>query len=192
MCCLIKGDDVSTGLQVRFWNGITMDVPKDLAVWIPASLHEQMIKNLHHYSSRSCCRRVSYCSGCFNFPSPRCIHHGLSYIPPCQCSVKTCWPMVTSPPPLNNQGREDLERKIDLQLKELQRSSQQTLSSQSSDDEEIADEKRRPSRSEMMSRSINTDISCLKKPYTPLEVKPAWRYWKRGSPEPQHKQPGTF
>ncbi|XP_056621817.1 uncharacterized protein C11orf16 homolog isoform X2 [Triplophysa dalaica] len=178
----IKGDDVSIGPQVRFWNGITMHVPKDLAVWIPASHHEQVIKDLQYYSTRPCCCRVSHCNSGFKFPSHRCTHHSLSCIPPCHCPVKTCWPIVMSTPLLNKHGREDLERKIDLQLKELQ--SLQVSSSSDSDDQQM------PSSSEMVSASINTEISCLKKPYTQLEVKPAWRYWKRGSPEPQHKKPG--
>lgn len=170
-----------------------MHVPKDLAVWIPASRHEQVIKDLqHYYLARPCCRRVCNCSDCFKFPNQRCNHHSLSYIPPCQCTGKTCWPLIMPPPLLNKQGREDLERKMDFQLKELQSFQQtQVPLSSDSDDEDNADEKQRSSRSEMVSRSINTDISCLKKPYTQLEFKPAWRYWKSGSPEPQHKQPGN-
>ncbi|XP_055029889.2 uncharacterized protein C11orf16 homolog isoform X1 [Misgurnus anguillicaudatus] len=187
----IKGDEVNLGLQVLLWNGITVHIPKDLAVWIPASHYEQVIKDLQHYSARPCCCRVSQCCtmNCSGFPCHRCTHHSLSSIPPCKCSVRRCWPMLTSPPLLKNQRRDDLESKIDLQLKELQSSQKTSSSSSTSDSEDFTSEEQRP-RSEMVSRSINTEISCLKKPYSQLETKPAWRYWKRGSPEPQHKQPG--
>lgn len=173
-----------------------MHIPKDLAVWIPASQYEQVIKDLQHYSARPCCCRVSQCCtmNCSGFPCHQSINHSLSSIPLCKCPVRRCWPMLMSPPLLNNQRRDDLESKIDLQLKEL-RSPQKTQilsssSSSTSDSEDFTAEEQRSSMSEMVSRSINTDISCLRKPYIQFETKPAWRYWKRGSPEPQHKQPG--
>ncbi|KAK2894635.1 hypothetical protein QQF64_012477 [Cirrhinus molitorella] len=196
----LKSDEGLLGLQVLFWNGMTIHVPKQLAVWIPASHHEQIIKDLQHYSSRPCCYRVSHCTmNCFELPYHQCNHQSLSSIPPCHCPVKRCWPVIMSSPLLNNQRRHELERKVDLQLKELQ-SSQQTQvpsssSSSTSDSDENEDdtraEKHRPSGSELVSRSINTDISCLRKPYAQPENKLTWRYWKRGSAEPQHKQPGS-
>ncbi|XP_059363149.1 uncharacterized protein C11orf16 homolog [Carassius carassius] len=194
----LKIDEGLLGLQVLFWNGMTIYVPEQLAVWIPASHYEQIIKNLRHYSSRPCCSRVSHCGtmNCLEFPCHQCDHPSLSSIPPCHCSVRRCWPVFMSSPLLNKQRRDELERKVYLQLKELQ-SSQQTqvlLSSSSAFDyeneEDTAAGKHRPSRSEVVSRSINTDLSCLRKPYTHPETRPAWRYWKKGSAEPQHKQPG--
>uniref|UniRef100_A0A8C2B7I5 Si:dkey-8l13.5 n=1 Tax=Cyprinus carpio TaxID=7962 RepID=A0A8C2B7I5_CYPCA len=196
----LKSDEGLLGLHVLFWNGMTIHVPRQLAVWIPASHYEQIIKDHQHYSSWPCCSRVSHCGtmNCFELPCQQCNHHRLSSIPPCHCPVKRCWPMFMSSPILNNQRRDELKRKLDLQLKELQ-SSQQTQvpscsSSSTSDtdenEEDTAAEKHRPSRSELVSRSINTDISCLRKPYTQPETKPDWRYWKRGSAEPQHKKPG--
>lgn len=178
---------------------MTIHVPKELAVRIPASHHEQIIKDLQHYSSRPCSYRVSHCCGtmnCFELPCHQCNHHSLSSIPLLHCSVKRCWPMFMSPPLLNNQRRDELERKVDLQLKELQ-SSQQTQepssssSSTSDSDDNEEDTAAEKHRSELVSRSVNTEISCLRKPYTQPESKPAWRYWKSGSAEPQHKQPGN-
>ncbi|KAI2653496.1 hypothetical protein H4Q32_013765 [Labeo rohita] len=194
----LKSDEGLLGLQVLFWNGMTIHVPKQLAVWIPASHHEQIIKDLHHYSSRPCCYGVSHCTmNCFELPCHRCNYHSLSYIPPCHCPVKRSWPMFMSSPLLNNHKRHELERKVDLQLKELQSSRQTQVPSSSSSSTSDSDEnedtgaaKHSPSRSELVSRSINTEISCLRKPYTQTETRPAWRYWKRGSAEPQHKQPG--
>ncbi|KAK9958889.1 hypothetical protein ABG768_010988 [Culter alburnus] len=194
----LKSDEGLLGLQVLFWNGMTIHVPKELAVRIPASHHEQIIKDLQHYSSRPCSYRVSHCCGtmnCFELPCHQCNHHSLSSIPLLHCSVKRCWPMFMSPPLLNNQRRDELERKVDLQLKELQ-SSQQTQvpsfssSSTSDSDDNEEDTAAEKHRSELVSRSVNTEISCLRKPYTQPESKPAWRYWKSGSAEPQHKQPG--
>lgn len=176
---------------------MTIHVPKELAVRIPASHHEQIIKDLQHYSSRPWSYRVSHCCvsmNCFELPCHQCNHHSLSSIPLLHCSVKRCWPM--SPPLLNNQRRDELERKVDLQLKELQ-SSQQTQvpssssSSTSDSDENEEDTAAEKHRSELVSRSVNTEISCLRKPYSQPESKPAWRYWKSGSAEPQHKQPGN-
>jgi len=179
-----------------------MHVPKELAVWIPASHHEQIIKDLQHYSSRPCCYRASHCStmNCFELPCHQCNHNSLFPIPLLHCPVKRCWPMFMSPPLVNNQRRDELERKVDLQLKELW-SSQQTKvpssssSSTSDSDENEVDttaEKHRPLGSGLVSRSINTDISCLRKPYSQTDSRPAWRYWKSGSAEPQHKQPGNM
>uniref|UniRef100_A0A671RTW4 DUF4537 domain-containing protein n=1 Tax=Sinocyclocheilus anshuiensis TaxID=1608454 RepID=A0A671RTW4_9TELE len=196
---VISVDEGLLGLQVLFWNGMTIHVPKQLAVWIPPSHYEQIIKDLQHYSSRPCCSRVSHCStmNCFEFPCHRCNHHSLSSIPPCHCLVRRCWPVFTSSPLLRKQRRDELERKVDLQLKELQSSQQTQVPSSSSstsdyeNEEDTAAGKHRPSRSELVSQSINTEISCLRKPYTHPETRPAWRYWKRGSAEPQHKQPGN-
>ncbi|XP_067276482.1 uncharacterized protein C11orf16 homolog isoform X2 [Pseudorasbora parva] len=196
----LKSDEGLLGLQVLFWNGMTMHVPKELAVWIPASQHEQIIKDLQHYSSRPCCYRVSHCStmNCFELPCHRCNHHSPSSIPLLLSPVKRCWPIFMSTPLLNNQRRDELERKVDLQLKERQ-SSQQTQvpsssSSTSSDsdenEEDTAAEKHKPLGPELVSRSINTEISCLRKPYTQPESRPAWRHWKSGSAEPHHRQPG--
>ncbi|XP_051512181.1 uncharacterized protein C11orf16 homolog, partial [Myxocyprinus asiaticus] len=42
----LKGNEGDVGLQVLFWNGISTHVPKDLAVWIPASQHEHIVKDL--------------------------------------------------------------------------------------------------------------------------------------------------
>ncbi|XP_058607266.1 uncharacterized protein C11orf16 homolog isoform X3 [Onychostoma macrolepis] len=195
----LKSDEGLLGLQVLFWNGMTIHVPKQLAVWIPASRYEQIIKDLQHYSSRPCCSRVSHCGtmNCFEFPCHRCNHHSLSSIPPCHCLVRRCWPMFMSSPLLNKQRRDELESKVDLQLKELQSSQQTQVPSSSSsstsdseNEEDTAAGKHRPSRSELVSRSVNTEISCLRKPYTHPETRPAWRYWKMGSAEPQHMQPG--
>uniref|UniRef100_A0A672PPW5 Si:dkey-8l13.5 n=1 Tax=Sinocyclocheilus grahami TaxID=75366 RepID=A0A672PPW5_SINGR len=198
----LKSDEGLLGLQVLFWNGMTIHVPKQLAVWIPASHREQIIKDLQHYSSRPCCYRVSHCGtmNCFELPCHQSNHLSLPSIPPCHCPVKRCWPMFMSSPLLNNQRRDELERKFDLQLKELQSSQQTQVPSCSSsstcdsdeNEEDTAAEKHRPSRSELVSRSINTEISCLRKPYTQPETRPAWRYWKRGSAEPQHKKPGKY
>ncbi|XP_043072861.1 uncharacterized protein C11orf16 homolog [Puntigrus tetrazona] len=192
----LKSYEGLVDLQVLFWNGMTIHVPEQLAVWIPASHYEQIIKDLQPYSSRPCCPRVSHFStmNCFQFPCHRCSHHSLSSIPPCHCLMRRCRPVFMSYPLLNNQRRNELEGKADQLLKELQ-SSQRTQvpsssSSSTSESDENEDGKHRPSSSELVSRSVNTEISCLRKPYTHAETRPAWRYWKKGSAEPQHKQPG--
>nr|XP_021330086.1 uncharacterized protein C11orf16 homolog isoform X2 [Danio rerio] len=187
----IKGDESNLGLQVLFWNGMTVHIPKALAVWIPASQYEQIIKELQHCSFRPCCHRLSHCSttACFEMPNHQCSHQNLFSISQYHYPVKRCQPVFMSPPVLANQRKDELERKVDLQLKELQ--TQASSSSDTDDNEEdMENEKQRSSESELVSRSINTEISCLRKPYAQPEARPAWQYWKRGSAEPHHMKPG--
>lgn len=128
---------------------------------------------------------------CFEMPNHRCNHHNLFSIPQYYCPVKRCQPVFTSPL-LANQQKDQLESKVDLQLKELHTQASSSSSSDTDDNkEDMANEKQRCSESELVSRSINTEISCLRKPYTQPEARPAWRYWKRGSAEPHHMKPGN-
>ncbi len=184
----------SSGTGLQFISPNSSQYGFQLSLWANYQRPSQ------HYSSRPCCSRVSHCGtmNCFEFPCHGCNHHSLSSIPPCHCLVRRCWPMFMPSPLLNKQRRDELERTVDHQLKELQSSQQTQVPSSSSsstsdseNEEDTAAGKHRPSRSELVSCSVNTEISCLRKPYTHPETRPAWRYWKRGSAELQHKQPGN-
>ncbi|TRY89695.1 hypothetical protein DNTS_032322, partial [Danionella cerebrum] len=175
------------GVQVIFWNGVRAHISKELAVWIPSSHYEQILKDLQHLTA-CCCLRVSHCAtrNSLEFPYLPSNHCCLPTIRLCHCPVNRQYPLFI-PPPLNKQMKDELERKVDLQLRELHT---RLASSSDSDDseEDITDAKSSPSK--LIDRSINTEISCLRKTHAQAESRPAWRYWKRGSAEPHHKQPG--
>lgn len=179
--------------MVLFWNGIRLQVPKNLAVWIPASHHERIIKELQSHVFRPGCLSHSHCSH-INWSPVCCINHCLSMTPAmCLCPIKSC-PLSKQCLFMDNQWKEQ-ENKPD-QVTELTTSQEMKTdlsSSDSSEDEEevVANEKLNSTQSDLVSRSVNTDISYLKKACTEPQSKPAWRYWRRGSPEPHHKKPGN-
>ncbi|MCJ8733258.1 hypothetical protein PDJAM_G00221280 [Pangasius djambal] len=190
----LKGG-VGDGLDVLFWNGIRLHVPKNLAVWIPASHHEQIIRELQSNVFRPGCLNHSHCSH-INWSPVCCINrtnHCLSTTPSvCLCPIKSC-PLSNRCLLLNNQWKEQ-EIKPD-QVKELTTGDQEmktdlSSSESSEDEEEVANEKLNSARLDLVSRSVNTEISCLKKAHTEPQSRPAWRYWRRGRPEPHHKKPG--
>ncbi|XP_062860414.1 uncharacterized protein C11orf16 homolog [Trichomycterus rosablanca] len=188
-------DGEGHGLMVLFWNGIQTHVPKDLALWIPASHHEQIIKELQLYVFRPECSRDHHCSHMNRMPAC-CINHCVSATTSYyHCPIQSC-PLLNSSFLMNNCWNKEI--KAD-QMKELPSSQEikKALSSPSSsdlseDEDEVKDENLNSTGLESVSRSVNTDISCLKKFYTEMQSRPAWRYWKRGSPEPHHKKPGRI
>lgn len=175
--------------MVVFWNGIRMHVPKNLAVWIPASHHEQIIRELQAHTFRPCCSSHTHCDQ-MNWTPTCCMYRCLS-VPSslCLCPVQSC-PLLTTSYVMNNQERKSDQMKELPSPQETKTSSPSPAYSSSSEDEE-EDERLNAKRSEMVSCSVNTDISCLKKPHAESQGRPAWRYWRRGSPEPHHKQPGN-
>lgn len=184
--CVISGG-VGDGLVVLFWNGIKLNVAKNLAVWIPASHHERFIRELQSNVYRTDC--LSHCSHINQ--SPVCcinrINNCLSTTASMSCPLSyQCLLM-------ENQWKEK-EIKPD-QVKELATSQEiktdVSSSDSSEDEEEVANEKLNSTQSDLVSRSVNTEISYLKKTHTQQQSRPAWRYWRRGSPEPHHKKPGT-
>lgn len=177
-----------------FWNGIRLHVPKNLAVWIPASHHERIIKDLQSNLYQTGCLSHRQCSH-INW-SPFCcinhINHCFSTTPSmCLCPAKN-GPLCNSCLLMDNQLKEQ-EIKPD-QLKELAMSQEVKInlssSDSSEDEEEVANEKFNFTRSDMVNRSVNTEISCLKKTHSEPLIRPTWRYWRRSSPEPHHKNPG--
>ncbi|KAL7871179.1 hypothetical protein SRHO_G00086760 [Serrasalmus rhombeus] len=183
----LKGGE-GDGLMVLFWNGVRMHIPKNLAVWIPASHHERLIREMQHYPFRTYCLSHSHCNQ-INWTPGCCMHQCIPAASSmCLCPVKSYPPLASS----YLMKKQEKEVKADQQ-KELH-STQETKipspspSSSSSENEE--ENEKFSTGSELVSRSVNTDISCLKRAYTEPESRPAWRYWRRGAPEPHHKQPG--
>ncbi|KAG7333289.1 hypothetical protein KOW79_003424 [Hemibagrus wyckioides] len=188
----LKGG-VGEGLVVQFWNGYRVNVAKNLAVWIPASHHERIIRELQSNLFQPGCLSYSYCNH-LNW-SPVCcinhINHCLSTTPSmCLCPVNH-GPLINSCFLMNNHLKEQINPD---QVKELEMSQEVktdlSSSDSSEDEEEVANEKLNSTRSDLVSRSVNTEISYLKKTHTEPLIRPAWRYWRRGSPEPHHKKPG--
>ncbi|KAI5623934.1 hypothetical protein C0J50_16615 [Silurus asotus] len=182
----LKGG-VGDGLVVLFWNEIRSHIPKNLAVWIPASLHERIIRELQSNVFRAGCLNHSHCNH-INWSPVCCLNHTNHYPSTmCFCPV-TSYPFSNQCLLINNEWKGP-EIKTD-QLKKLTTSQEMDndLSSldSSEDEEEVANEK----QPELVNRSVNTEISCLKKVHAEPHIRPTWRYWKRGSPEPHHKKTG--
>ncbi|KAJ8396719.1 hypothetical protein AAFF_G00015570 [Aldrovandia affinis] len=179
------------GVQVLFWNGSQVLVPGEVAVWIPPSLHERILRELrwplspppppplcYHGDARGCC--------CPRWPG----------YAPCPWPREEWWRLPAAPFRMNERKtteneKDDLERKVDAQLKDLRGSPKEeeegegswsSSSSSSSEDEE--DEAKG-----VVSTAVNTDLSLPDGWRSPPPPRPAWRYWRRSRPEPQHRQP---
>nr|XP_023678579.1 uncharacterized protein C11orf16 homolog isoform X1 [Paramormyrops kingsleyae] len=192
------------GLQVLFWNGRQATVPGDLGVWISPSLYERIVRELQ-WSPPGIPRR------CF----PGQCHHGDMCHPPwpsrnfscslgcplpaspfsCSCRqwrplpLSTCH-VISLRDEEEERPWEDLERKVDFQLKELQeeRKIPSSSSSHSSGgNSDASDGALKSSGVEMMSQATNTDLCLLHKPSSASLGRPQWKYWRRSQTEPQHK-----
>ncbi|XP_076840413.1 uncharacterized protein C11orf16 homolog [Brachyhypopomus gauderio] len=194
----LKGGE-GNGLLVLFWNGVQMYIPINLAMWIPASHHERIVRELQPCVFKPSCLSHAHYSH-INWTPPCCIHQGLQATSSlCACPIKSCH-FLTPCLCTSSHRKEVLETKCD-QLKELKNSqdtktplcSSSPSDSSEDDDQDQDDEARKRFRapgSKLVSRSVNTDISCLKKAQCETQSRPAWRYWRRGASEPHHKQPG--
>ncbi|KAL4622859.1 hypothetical protein GN956_G19910 [Arapaima gigas] len=177
----------TNGLQVLFWNGHEADVPGETAVWVSPCLYEKIVRELRWPHWVLCCHG--------NTAPHYTLHPGLCCIPlghPCSCSHQQWWPLPLTPHHVvGSRGEkevEELERKVDLQLKELKEceSAPDPLPSSHSS----ADEDETLGRTSV-NQAVNTDLSLLRKPRSvPLE-RPTWKYWRRSHPEPQHKLPSA-
>lgn len=177
-----------------FWNGFRVTVAKNLAVWIPASHHERIIRELQSNLFQPGCLSYNHCNH-LNW-SPVCcinhINHCLSTTPSMCLCPGNHGPLFNSCFLMNNHLKEQINPDQVKQLKMSQEVKTDLSSSDSSEDEEeVANEKLNSTRSDLVSRSVNTEISYLKKTHTEPLIRPAWRYWRRGSPEPHNKKPGN-
>ncbi|KAM9481343.1 uncharacterized protein C11orf16 homolog isoform 2-T2 [Clarias gariepinus] len=179
------------GLVVLFWNGIRLHVPKNLAVWIPASHHERIIRELQTNVFRSGCLCYSHCTH-VNWSPVCCINHCFSKTSSvCLCPISSC-PISNHSLFIDNQLK---EQNIKADLTNEPTASQEmktdlSFLDSSEDEEEVANVKVNATPLELVSRSVNTEISYMKKAHAETQCRPAWRYWRRGSPEPHHKKPG--
>lgn len=191
-CLRCVTDEECKKLLVLFWNGIQTHVPNDLAVWVPASHHEQMIRELQLYKFRPKHSQLHRCSHMHWLPACRmnhCVPTATSFF---HCTTQNC-PLMNSSFLTNNQWKNEMAAEQQTELPNSQETKKPLSSPSSSDlsedEEEMKDES--STRSVLVSRSVNTDISCLKKFHTERQNRPDWRYWKRGSSEPHHKKPGN-
>ncbi|XP_029115096.1 uncharacterized protein C11orf16 homolog [Scleropages formosus] len=165
-------------LQVLFWNGQEAAVPGDTAVWISPSLYERIVRELQWPLPVLCCHG-NVCGAC-------CPHRVLC--PSLCCVHQQWWPLLPTPRHVISLGGEmdidELERKVDLQLKELKESGQTSCPSPSL--HSLANDGCAVGRSSV-DQAVNTDLSLLRKTTSAPKERPAWKYWRRSQPEPQHK-----
>lgn len=198
--------DSGKGLQVLLWNGRLMQVPGDLAVWIPASHHERIVRELQQIPLPPCCNDnllhvqstmwapYLYCTGTQCCPSAG---------GPCHCPImQPWWPLRVPPTHVHGlrereglerkkqQDRAELEKKVDLQLGELKETKEVKHETSSSSSSSLSgDEEAGAIGERSVSPLASTGPSPLDK-LGPEHGRPAWRYWRRSHPEPQHRQPG--
>ncbi|CAB1323532.1 unnamed protein product, partial [Coregonus sp. 'balchen'] len=194
------------GLQVLLWNGRLMQVPGDLAVWIPASQHERIVRELQRIPLPPCCNDnlLHVHSAMW---APYLYGTGTQCCPsaggPWHCPImQPWWPLRVPPTHVHGlkereglerekrQERAELEQKVDLQLGELKETKEvepETSSSSSSSSLSV-DEEAGAIGEKSVSPLASTEPSPLDK-LGPEHSRPAWRYWRRSAPEPQHRQP---
>ncbi|XP_072128681.1 uncharacterized protein C11orf16 homolog isoform X2 [Mobula birostris] len=233
----VEDDEIS----VRFWNGKTVKVSKNVAMWIPPAMYERVLQELltpllsrHQLADDELtpCREVCLhrpqiesahqchyeppCtqSWCLGFPGlDPCksywhgFYHGFYYLPihhPCYCFPEVIppvarWPVTAKCPNSTASDKDELDKKITLQLQELdipnKKSSDENLlalpsSSSSSEDSDSYPETtvRKPT---LQDKAVNTD-SLLKKTKIKVRDRPEWKYWSQSHQELHRKKPGTW
>ncbi|XP_062404197.1 uncharacterized protein C11orf16 homolog [Sardina pilchardus] len=162
---------MGSALRVLFWNGVEATVPPELAVWIPASQHERVVRELQQP------------------PPTKCPHTTITHYSHHHHHHHTHTHEERS-------EREQLERKVDLQLQELHTSRPSptaALFSSPSGGEEYEDGDAKGDESpalELVSQAVNTDLSFMGRTRDEPQDRPSWRYWRRSPTEPNHKKPG--
>ncbi|XP_048828201.1 uncharacterized protein C11orf16 homolog [Brienomyrus brachyistius] len=191
-------------LQVLFWNGRQAMVPGDLAVWISPSLYERIVRELQWSPPgipRRCfpgqCRHGDMCHPPWpshNFScSPGCPFPASPFSCPCRqwrpLPLSTCH-VISLRDERDEMPWEDLERKVDFQLKELQEERKipsSFYSHSSGGNSEASDGALKSSGVEMVSQATNTDLCLPQKPSSASPGRPQWKYWRRSQTEPQRK-----
>ncbi|KAL2093059.1 hypothetical protein ACEWY4_010371 [Coilia grayii] len=178
-------------LRVVFWNGVEASIPPELAVWIPPSQYEHIVKELQHplHNLQFTPHCAPHCAipvlrtCCHIYPVSCC--HSAAYQCRCLCPAtplrSLCLPNDRHFLTEEQSQREELDRKVDLQLQDLQVSTTHTTSSQQSE---------WPAGLELVSQGVNTDLSFLGRTKTEPEDRTSWSYWRRSPAEPHHKKPG--
>ncbi|KAG7473727.1 hypothetical protein MATL_G00098940 [Megalops atlanticus] len=180
------------GVQVLFWNGSQVAVPGEVAVWIPPSLHEQILKELQQQPPNParglfpalCCDRDAYV--CHRPPWPCCMPClRCMSVPPYRWAHEQWWRQSAMSPCVHSlkddaqNDKEELERKVDLQLKELQEPLEAGIRSSSSSSSEAedgaSDEESRPMDVDVANQAVNTDLSLLDKVQPASSGRPPWR-----------------
>ncbi|XP_063053946.1 uncharacterized protein C11orf16 homolog [Engraulis encrasicolus] len=102
--------------------------------------------------------------------------------------------------------REELDRKVELQLRDLVNTSpltpmaarppllpcpdEETQYRGDEEEEEEEEEQGGKGKLELVSQAVNTDRSFLSRTRSGYQERPSWRYWRRSPAEPNHKKPG--
>ncbi|XP_069770077.1 uncharacterized protein C11orf16 homolog [Narcine bancroftii] len=225
---VMEDDEIS----VKFWNGKTVKVSKNVAVWIPPAMYERILQELlapllsrqHPRADKLtachnvCLQRPQTELACVcNFGpvniQPSCsafpgldpsynywhgFYHGFHSLPvhlPCYCfpeviSPAGWWPLTSKCTNSKACDQDELEKKIALQLQELdvpkKNSSNENLLS-SSEDSDSSPETSKPA---LEDRAVNTD-SLLEKRRIKARDRPEWRYWSQSHQEPHRRKPET-
>lgn len=165
------------------WNGCVTQVPGDLAVCIPASHHERIVRELQRATSAPSCHCNWLCvrtSSCHT-PQPCCTQCCQSANTLGHCPVIHRWPSIVPPTCMccldKREGSErvELEKKVDRLLEDLKDTGKSELEA--------------PSSSSPSEDDTRMELSPSGKLRLEQE-RPPWRYWRRSPPEPQHRKPG--
>lgn len=196
---------MGSALRVLFWNGIEVTVPPELAVWIPASQHERIVREIQRQLQVHCIHTTTtHCSPPVVQRCCVCTTRYCHSLCKCHCSMmplqSICLPTAHHNHTEGKQSQMDeLNRKVALQLQDLQTSSTtptRLLSSPFSDREDDKDREGDGGSEypelETVSQAVNTDLSFLGRTRAEPLAKPSWRYWRRSPAEPHYKKPGNL
>ncbi|KAJ7998159.1 hypothetical protein DPEC_G00219700 [Dallia pectoralis] len=190
---LVPAAESATCLQVMLWDGRLIQVPGDLPVWIPASQHERIIRELQRIPPPPCCRDSLLCAHC-NVPAPYLHCTGFPHCPLAGATGRSpytpLWPLRAPPACVCGQRegrneRAELEKVVDRQLGELKSTKEYEpgASSSSPPSEDEAEAAWGESVGPLASTEPLDKLG-------PEQGRPAWKYWRRSAVEPKHKQPG--
>ncbi|XP_059831838.1 uncharacterized protein C11orf16 homolog isoform X3 [Hypanus sabinus] len=134
-------------------------------------------------------------------------YHGFHYLPvhhPCYCFPEVIppaawWPETAKCPNSTASDKDELDKKITLQLQELDIPNKKTsdenlltlLSSSSSSEDSDSCPETTVRKTTLQDRAVNTD-SLLKKTKIQVIHRPEWKYWSQSHQGPHQKDPGTL
>uniref|UniRef100_A0A667ZBX4 DUF4537 domain-containing protein n=1 Tax=Myripristis murdjan TaxID=586833 RepID=A0A667ZBX4_9TELE len=171
-----RESDGAPGLRVRMWNGCVSVVPGNLAVYITASHHDRISRELHvaasapsHHCNWPCvhspaCAPWLCCTECCQSPPASCCCPGVDQ-----------WPGRATPTSARSLGSMDVFSRAERDKKD--------------DLKHTNTGKSEPSPSSSSEAETRGEFPAVVK----IRIKqqcPPWRYWRRNGPEPQHHLPG--
>ncbi|KAJ3596527.1 hypothetical protein NHX12_002933 [Muraenolepis orangiensis] len=164
-------DGGGTSLWVRMWSGCVALVPRSLVVPIPPSNYSRLVLELQQGVTAS-----SHSWPCT--PTPPWSHSSGCHLAPasCYCQPVPChWPTAC----VCDLGSRDEHQRVELE-------DQASLLLENF----LATETARSKSSLAMADGVTIVVSPLRVRPKEDQPRPPWRYWRRSTPEPQHRKPG--